>query len=171
MIFNKTGRLTRKTFYLGEIKIDTAKEYKYLGFKITPHGGINPGLYDLKDRGMKAFYKMKHQMGPLFRKHPLITIKLFETLIQPILLYASDFLGILKQPRNNPIEVMQMKFCKELLGVQKQTTNVGVLLELGQIPLSIRGIKSALQNWVRICCDQKCNNLLQLSYENSITHH
>ena len=175
IIFNKTGRLIRKTFYLGETKINTAKEYKYLGFKITPHGGVNPGLLkdlkDLKDRAMKAFYKMKHQMGPTFRKDPLITIKLFQTLIQPILLYASDFWGILKQSRNNPIEVMHMKFCKELLGVQKQTTNVGVLLELGQIPLSIRGIKSAIKNWVRICSDQKCNNLLKLSYENRITHH
>ena len=94
---------------------------------------------------MKAFYKMKHQMGPSFRKHPLITMKLFQTLIQPILLYASDFWGILKQPKNNPIEVMHMKFCKELLGVQKQTTNVGVLLELGQTPLSIRGITNAIK--------------------------
>ena len=45
------------------MRIETAREYKCLGFKITPYGGINPGLNDLKDRSLKAFYKMKHQMG------------------------------------------------------------------------------------------------------------
>ena len=74
MIFNRTGRHIRRKFYLGNMRIETAREYKYLGFKITPYGGINPGLNDLKDRALKAFYKMKHQMGTSFRKHPLITI-------------------------------------------------------------------------------------------------
>ena len=64
MIFNKTGRHIRKKFYLGETIIETSREYKYLGFKVTPYGGIANGLHDLKDRVLKAFYKMKHQMGP-----------------------------------------------------------------------------------------------------------
>ena len=168
MIFNRTVRHIRRKFYLGDMRIETAREYKYLGFKITPYGGINPGLNDLKDRALKAFYKMKHQMGTSFRKHPLITIKLFQTLIQPILLYASEFWGILKQPRNNPIENLHIKFCKELLGVQRQTTNAGVLLVLGQTPLSITGIKNAIKNWNRIRNDEKCNTLVKSSYKNSI---
>ena len=77
MIFNRTGRHIRTKFYLGDMRIETAREYKYLGFKITPYGGINHGLNDLNDRSLKAFYKMKHQMGTSFRKHPLITIKHF----------------------------------------------------------------------------------------------
>ena len=80
MIFNKT-----ENFHSGQNKIETCCEYKYLGFKIIPYGGVNPGLHDLKDRAIKAYYKMKYQMGPSFRKHPLnITIRLFQTLIQPI---------------------------------------------------------------------------------------
>ena len=168
MIFNKTGRHIRKNFYLGQIKIETCRDYKYLGFKITPHGGINPGLHDLKDRALRAYFKLKYQMGPSFRKHPLITIKLFETLIHPILLYASDFWGALKLPRNNPLETVFMKFCKELLGVQRQTTNIGVLLELGKLPLMHTAIKSAIKNWVRICCDVKGNKLVTSSYELNI---
>ena len=60
MIFNKTGRHIRKNFYLGETTIETSREYKYLGFKVTPYGRIANGLHDLKDRALKAFYKMKH---------------------------------------------------------------------------------------------------------------
>ena len=55
MIFNTTGRHIRKNFYLGETIIETLREYKYLGFKVTPYGGIANGPHDLKDRALKAF--------------------------------------------------------------------------------------------------------------------
>ena len=72
-------------------------------------------------------------------------------------------------PQNNPIENFHMKFCKELLGVQKQTTNIGVLLELGLTPLSLHSTKSAIKNWIRITNGIKCNNLVITSYECSVT--
>ena len=164
MIFNKTGRHIRRNFYLGDLKVETTREYKYLGFNITPHGGIAAGLIDLKDRALKAYFKMKNKMGLSFRKYPIVTIKLFQTLIQPILLYASDFWGVLKTPNNNPFEKIHMKFCKELLGVKIQTTNIGVLLELGQLPLSIYANKNAIKNWVRITDEKQYNSLIFSSY-------
>ena len=53
-------------------------------------------------------------------------------------------------PSNNPIENFFMKFCKALLGVQKQTTNIGVFLELGAVPIMFFGVKNCLKNWHRI---------------------
>ena len=84
-------------------------------------------------------------MGPSFRRYPTITIRLFKTLLQPILIYTRDFWGTLKLPKNNPIETLFMRFCKELLGVQRQTTNAGVLLELGETPLSFTGTRNAIK--------------------------
>ena len=169
MIFNKTGRHMRRNFFLGNEKVNTTREYKYLGFKITPSGEINSGICDLKDRALKGFFKLKKKMGPFFIKHPLVTMKLFQTLIKPILLYSSDFWGVLKMPKNNPLENLHMKFCKQLLGVQRQTTNIGVLLELGQIPLQIYAIKSAIKNWTRIAGQETCNELLIKSYRFSLS--
>ena len=60
-----------------------------------------------------------------------------------------------------------LSFCKQLLGVQKQTTNIGVLLELGQIPLSILAQKNSIRNWVRIVTKTKCNDNLLQSHENA----
>ena len=134
---------------------------------ITPSGEICSGLKDLKDRAIKAFTKMKKNMGTLFQQFPLVSLKLFDTLIRPILLYASDFWGILKLPANNPIENVHRMFCKHLLGVQKQTTNVAVLLELGQIPLTLYAIKMAIKNWERIN-SKKGGNLITTSYESSL---
>ena len=89
-------------------------------------------------------------MGSLFQRFPLVSLKLFDALVRPILLYASDFWGILKPPVNNPIENVQNMFYKQLLGVQRQTTNIAVLLELGQVPLRLHATRSAIKNWDRI---------------------
>ena len=135
---------------------------------VTPSGEITTGLKDLKDRALRSFMKLKNKMGITFRKHPLVTIKLFKTLVEPILLYASDFWGNLKLPQNNPIENIFMSFCKQLLGVQKQTTNIGALLELGQIPLTLIAQTNSIKNWVRIVTKTKCNDNVIKSYENAI---
>ena len=91
-------------------------------------------------------------MGESFRAHLGITIHLFDSLIKPILMYMSDFWGGLKAPEEkyNPIEKLHFMACKQILGVQKQTTNVGVLLELGRVPLQNFAIKAAIKNWERI---------------------
>ena len=69
-------------------------------------------------------------MGNFFRKKTLATVKLFGSLTERILLYARDFWRILKMPQNNPIENGMTSFCKQLIGMQKQTSNAGFLLKL-----------------------------------------
>ena len=168
MIFNKSGRLIRRTFKFGNEKIDNVREYKYLGFLITPSFNLHTALADLKDRSLRAYGALKAKLGIMFRKHVDITLHLFNTLIKPILLYASDFWGCLKLPKVNPIETFHIKFCKELLGAQIRTTNLGVLLELGEIPLSIYEKKNATKNWDRICLKKNANKLLLTSYGSHI---
>ena len=59
MIFNKTGRLIRRNFWLGNEKVDMGREYKYLGFLITPSFNLHTALTDLKDRGLRAYGALK----------------------------------------------------------------------------------------------------------------
>ena len=61
-----------------------------------------------------------------------------------------------------------MKVLKQILGVQKQTTNIGVLLELGRIPLYLECIKLGTKNWERIK-QGKANSLLLASYKDAMT--
>ena len=104
MIFNKTGRLMRRPFYLNGVKLEMVRSYKYLGFVITPSGELTTGLRDLRDRAFKAFMKLKSDLGVSFNKDIKVALSLVDSLIKPILLYASDFWGCLKLPQNNPIE-------------------------------------------------------------------
>ena len=124
-------------------------EYKYLGFLVTPSFNITRALIDLRDRGLRAYGALKAKLGISFRKHIPTTLYLFDSLIKPIILYASDFWATLKLPQNNPVEVFHRKFCKQLLGVHTvhtQTTNIAVYLELGRLPLDLYGRKNAAKN-------------------------
>ena len=78
-------------------------------------------------------------------------VNLLDSLIKPILLYCSDIWGCLKLPKKpNPIETFQHMACKHILGVQKKTSNIGVLLELGRIPFQIFASKASIKNRERI---------------------
>ena len=59
-----------------------------------------------------------------------------------------------------------MKFLKQLLGVQLQTSNTGVLLEAGRVPLMAFALKNCIKNWNRIAVQKKCSILTLRSYSN-----
>ena len=99
----------------------------------------------------------------LFKKHIPTTIHLFDPLVKPILTYASDFWGCLKLPKNNPTEDLHISFCKDLLGIQRQTHNLGVLLELGRIPFNIYA-KTFFTKFERIALQRKANANILYSY-------
>jgi hypothetical protein len=166
MIFNKTGRLIRRNFYLGTSRLENVKSYKYLGLIITPSGEITSALKDLRSRALKAYMALKNKLGMFFKENVDDTIKLFDALVKPILTYGSDFWGCLKLPKNNPIENLHMQFCRQVLGVQKNTTNHGVLLELGRTPLTLEAQRLSLKNWERIRDDQG-NDLVCKSLKNA----
>ena len=166
MIFNKTGRLLKNHgFTYNNTKLECVREYKYLGFIITPSGEVRTGLEDLRRRALNAFAKMKSTLGALFRHDVANSIHLYNYLVKPILTYCSDFWGCL-QPKENPIEKAHRIFCKHLLGVRKQTNTEGVLQELGMLPLSLYAIKSVTKNWERIQ-QNKANTLLVASNDYS----
>ena len=108
---------------------------------------------------------LKNKLGVSFRDHVDDTIGLFDCLVKPILLYRSDFWGCLKLPKN-PIEILHMQFCRQILGVQRNTTNNGVSLELGCTPLVLEARELSIKNWGRIKKGEG-NFLINESYANA----
>ena len=168
MIFNKTGRLIRRKFLLNGRQLELVRSYKYLGFIFTPSGEITTGLKDLKDRALKGFWKLKNSMGNEFIRNISTTITLFDSLIKPIILYAADFWGCLNAPKSNPVDTLHHMVCRQLLRVGKYTANIGVLLELGRVPLHISAVKLSVKNWERIR-KGLANEVLLASYAESTT--
>ena len=177
MVFNKTGRHIRCDIKTNGMLITSVREYKYLGFLITPSGEVLTGIKDLKSRALYALVQLRKKLGDNFRENIKIAFYLFDALIKPIILYCSDFWGPLciqkndpseLLPKNNLIDLVHMKFLKQLLGVQSQTSNIGVLLETGRVPLLTYAIKNSIKNWFRISILNDCNPLTLLSFENIV---
>ncbi len=150
MVFNKNGRLLLRPFYLNNVQLECVRVYKYLGFIITPSGELSTGLKDLRDRAFRALMKIKRDLGTSFNQDIPLILSMIDSLVKPILLYCSDFWGCFKLPKSNPIDNLHMAMLKQVLGVQKQTTNDGVLLELGRTPLCFDSKRFSIKNWERI---------------------
>ena len=159
--------------------ITSVREYKYLGFLVTPSGEVSTGISDLKSRALYALVQLRKKLGVNFRQNIRISFYLFDTLVKPIILYCSDFWGPLcidkkapseMLPKRNVIDLVHMKFLKQLLGVQTQTSNVGVLLETGRVPLLTYAIKNSIKNWFRIDILNECNTLTKLSFQNIVNN-
>ena len=103
MTFNKGGRLISRDFFLNGARLENVRSYKYLGFVLTPSGEINTGLRDLRDRGFRAFMKIKRDFGESVNQNIPTALLLFDSLIKPIILYCGDFWGSIKIPKSTPI--------------------------------------------------------------------
>ena len=78
-------------------------------------------------------------MGDNFRENIMLTIKLFDALISSILLYGSEIWGVdcNDQIAKVPAELVQIKFLKWLLGVNKYCSNNASRAETGKFPIKI----------------------------------
>jgi hypothetical protein len=61
-------------------------------------------------------------------------LKLFDQVIQPVLLYGSEVWGF---ENTVLLERVQLKFCKYILNVQQSTLDFMVCGELGRFPIEI----------------------------------
>ena len=92
---------------------------------MSPFGNFNLARQELKKVALKALYKLQKEMGNHFRGNIKLTMKLFDALISPILLYASKVWGIDCNGKleKDPAELAQNIFLKWLLGVNKYCNN------------------------------------------------
>ena len=111
--------------------------------------------------------KIKTDLGSSFSKDVPLCLSLFDTLVKPILLYACDFWGCLKMKKSNPIENFYMSILKQISRVQRQTTNTGVLLEMGKFPIAIEAKRLCIKNWERIKAG-KANFLVLAVFKDSM---
>ena len=88
MVFNKGGRTMHSNkLYFGKEEQETVRKFNYLGSLITPSLSIKELLSDLYERGLKAYFKMKNCLRETFKQHIQVTLKHFDSLVKPILLY------------------------------------------------------------------------------------
>ena len=87
IIFNKGGyKISRRSFMIMNSNIEIVQKYCYLGIIFSSTGNFKNACDALYDKALKAFYKFK-QLHP--QNNVKIALQLFDTLILPIVSYAS----------------------------------------------------------------------------------
>ena len=114
-------------FRYGVDELENVKSYKYLGLIMSPFGNFHLARQELKKVALHLKHSINYEKrwGNHFRENIKLTMKLFDALISPILFYASEVWGIdcNGQLEKDPAELVQNKFLKWLLGVNKYCNN------------------------------------------------
>lgn len=136
MIFsNKKVKYPKFLFNGNEIEI--VDEYKYLGILLTYNGNLKHAANYLYNKSLKAIFALKSKILDYKAITPKLQMKLFDTLIRPILTYGSevwisDFKINDKTEDKLQFEKIHNRFCKYTLGVHKKASNFASKLELGR---------------------------------------
>ena len=77
-------------------------------------------------------------------------LKLFDSLVKPVLLYGCEIWGPSALKVNNPIDKLVNKFYRTLLGVPNQSSTIGIQVELGRFPISLTIKHTMLKYWTRL---------------------
>ena len=127
------------TFKLINSPIEQVYSYQYLGVNISYTGKLKQASIDLSGKATKALFGLNARVKEYSTLNVDTLLKLFDTLIQPILTYASEiWISDFKLDFLNdkyPFELVHLKSCKLSLGVHNKTSNLAVKCELSSFPI------------------------------------
>ena len=129
MTFSRGTQKEKTQFKMGGEVLENVKEYKYLGIIINKKNcTFTPSIKALRNKATRALYAIKAKVN-IHRLPIKMAFKLFDALIKPILLYASEvwepFIdNDYDKWDHNEIEKVHTQFIKQLLGVNRSTTNI-----------------------------------------------
>jgi hypothetical protein len=150
MIFKLGNSFEQVGLYFDDIRLNVVSKFCYLGVVLTGNGKFYHAQNSLSEQALRAIFTL----NSLFDVVPLgvnENIKLFDSMTVPILNYGCEIWGFHKAP---DIERVYIKFCKQLLCVRSQSTNIAVLGELGKVPLDVVRKRRILKYWYRILNSQ-----------------
>ena len=170
MIFNRGNKLINNTFVFKNVRIETVKIFKYLGFTITAKNcSFEKTVEDLSIKANRAIYALNNKIK-LSRLHTRLALKLYNSLIAPILLYGAEVWGPFIEQNfekwdKNKVEQTHTQFIKRALGCNITTSNIMARGEVGSRPLLVDVIIRTISYWQDIQNRQNSIVYEALEYE------
>ena len=143
MVFarSKTRLNNIPTFKYGNIDLEQVDDYIYLGICFNWNGSFVKAKKLLHDKASKAMYSLI-QKGRRLNLPTDIMLKLFDSCVEPILLYGCEVWGY---ENVDILEKVHTKFCKFIFGVSKYSHNMPVY---GKLSIKIK--QRMVRYWSRI---------------------
>ena len=131
--------------------IDFVDSFKYLGVDMHCTKPFTDAGLPRKESGQRALPAMLRRCKELGIDDPLLQVKLFDALVQPVMMYAVEFWGtgdVLKGELAG--DLVHRTFLRGVLGVRTGTPSMAVLAEAGRYPLQISAAQMLLKYWNRL---------------------
>ena len=130
-------------------EVERVQSYKYLGFEFHATKNLSHGVSKLVSAANKAMHAMNRRCAFLHISDPKQRCKLFDSLVLPILSYASEVWAVDKKVGESA-EQLHWQFLKHVLGVRGSTATLIVLAEFGRYPLCFHWWQQILRYHNRI---------------------
>ena len=162
MVFNSNSTLY--TFKIGENILQCVNQVCYLGFLLTPSGSFKATETFLYNKACRALASLRNVLNKVPELSVKVKMKMFDTLISPILMYGSEVWGAYMFKYQNDVtglqnmlknlnckmEKLHTKFCKFILQLPRKSCNYGVRYELGRYPLFISVILRSVKYFLNV---------------------
>ena len=165
--------------------IENVTEYKFLGILIKCNGNLSYSTDDLAKKAWKVLFSIKSYMGSLNNIPVQVACNLFDNMVKPILTYNSEitfmdtYLSLYRAKNRanksrkdidslqiidkNPMEKLHLKFCKFILGMKRNSSNIAVREEIDREPLEL-SVKFQTLKYLMRLQTYELNPLLQESF-------
>ena len=153
MVFNKkfTKNIKKLYFDIDQNPIEVTNSYLYLGVEITNTGNFTKASDVLYKKALKALFSIYSSLDVRSdERNASLFIKLFDSLVKPVLLYGCEIWGSIAKSPKNVINKFVNKFYKTLLGVPQHTSTAGIHAELGRFPIFTNIQQAMTKFWFRL---------------------
>ena len=129
IIFNRGNKLINTAFHTTNGSLENVKKFKYLGFNISAKNcSFLPTVEDLSIKATRVVYALNNKIK-LLKLLTKLSLKLFTTLISPILLYGSEVWGPFidldfEGWDKSKIEQVHTQFINKIVGCNFKTSNI-----------------------------------------------
>ena len=133
LVFGKHPKKVTQIWKVDNKTVDIVDSYKYLGTWLSWKGDFKICLHKIYSRTISSLLQLQQRIIALNLSDIEILLRLFNTLIKPMLLYNVEIWGL------NDIQILEnlcSKFYKFILRVPQNYSNRAVYAELGSPKLS-----------------------------------
>ncbi|OWF46235.1 RNA-directed DNA polymerase from mobile element jockey [Mizuhopecten yessoensis] len=156
VIFSKRKCARTPHFTLCNVELEILEGYTYLGLFFNFSCSFFKARKKIVEQAQKSVFAVYKKLRNISLPVDL-QLKIFDSLIMPVLLYSSEIWGF---ENTNIIEKIHLQFCKYILNVRKSTPNFIVYGELGRYPLDIEIKCRIIVFWHKLITSSKLSSTI-----------
>ena len=159
-------RILDKWFFNGE-ELETVTDFKYLGFVFSSTGKFSKGIDHVELQGQRALFNMYSSVDNFNSMYINMQMSLFQSLNASVLSYGCEIWGFAEAKK---VELLQLKFLKQILKVRKSTPSCIIYRECNVYPLQLVRLFRIIGYWLKII-KLDVNDPRRIIYDTSLILH